>query len=298
MTTPVVRKLAAADARRVAAARAERAAAASRRVAASKRRLLLLSVLGALSISGWILTAMVNFTWAVPALLTALTVGAVELGRRASAAGGRADAELAAKVQAAEVRAGLTPGSAPAGRGAEGSTRGAAQPGDTTVSAGGKPGAPGEAAAPAPSDAPETGGNSAGPGARGGSEVTQGVSSLRVEVDPAKIAEAGDSWTPMPVPPPAYTMKAQVRRKIAEPLGNESATAETSAALESSATDTSEVPDSPVKREAAVQAEAPVAPSKVEHAPGAAVGTRDDEPEATTGSLNVQEILARRRAVG
>src|SRR5690625_3295789 len=87
MMTPVARKLAAADARRVAAARAARAAATSRRAAAAKRRMLLLSVLGAVTMSGWILTAMVSFTWVVPAVLTALTVGVVELGRRAAAAG-------------------------------------------------------------------------------------------------------------------------------------------------------------------------------------------------------------------
>ncbi|HLS03114.1 MAG TPA: hypothetical protein VK054_14260, partial [Beutenbergiaceae bacterium] len=81
MNTPVAGKLAA-DARRVAAARAARAAAASRRAAAAKRRLLLLGVLGALTVVGWILTATVGFTWIIPAALTVLTVGVGELGRR------------------------------------------------------------------------------------------------------------------------------------------------------------------------------------------------------------------------
>src|SRR5699024_7863226 len=98
---------AAADARRVAGARAARAAAASRRVAAAKRRMLTLSVLGALTLSGWVLTALVAFPWIVPTLMTALTVTVVELGRRAAAAGARADAELAKRVQLAEAKAGI-----------------------------------------------------------------------------------------------------------------------------------------------------------------------------------------------
>src|SRR5699024_11385301 len=74
MNTPVARKLAAADARRVAAARAARAAAASRRVVAAKRRMFLFSVLGALTIYGWILIETSSLASVVPDLLPAVPV--------------------------------------------------------------------------------------------------------------------------------------------------------------------------------------------------------------------------------
>src|SRR5699024_9381200 len=48
-------------------------------------------------------------------------------------------------------------------------------------------------------------------------DMIEPSSSLRVDVDPAKVDEAQSSWTPVPVPPPAYTLKAEVRRKLAEP---------------------------------------------------------------------------------
>ncbi|HLR58603.1 MAG TPA: hypothetical protein VK098_10540, partial [Beutenbergiaceae bacterium] len=216
MNTPVVRKLAAADARRVAAARAARAAAASRRVAAAKRRMLLLSVLGALTISGWILTAMVSFPWAIPTLLTALTVGAVELGRRAAAAGAKADGELAEQVRIAEARAGIVPKT-------------------------GKP-ATKRASTPSPS-AKESAGSAHTEEEAANESASKGAPSLRVEVDPAK--QEDDSWTPVPVPPPAYTLKAEARRKLAEPYVQP----DPAAVDETPVEQTAEAPDVPAEAE-------------------------------------------------
>lgn len=105
MNTPVARTYAAADQRRIAVARAARAAAASRRAAAAKRRMVLLTASGALTLSAWVLSVMTAFPWLIAAVLTAATVGVVELGRRAAAAGQQADVELAKKVRLAETRA-------------------------------------------------------------------------------------------------------------------------------------------------------------------------------------------------
>ncbi len=247
MNTPVARKLAAADARRVAAARAARAAAASRRAAAAKRRMLLLSVLGALTVSGWILTAMVALPWAIPAVFTALTVGAVELGRRASIAGAKADEELAQRVRDAQARAGGTPSAVNSDREPVTSTpiRSAIEP----------------HALPAAevSQAREP-------------EAQNVDSSLRVDVDPAK--QEATSWTPVPVPPPAYTLKAEVRRKMAEPY------------------------QEPAVKEA-TPVEAPASAEKVSgQTPSMPAADTEKTTEPATESLNVQEILARRRAVG
>lgn len=256
MKTPVARKLAAADARRVAAVRAARAAAASRRAAAAKRRMLLLSVLGALTISGWILTAMVSLPWIVPAVLTAASVGAVELGRRAAVAGAKADAEFAEKVKAAEARAGVNSrNSSVAAKLDRAVVEPAAEPSGESTSAV-------EEEAPA--------------------------SSLRVAVDPT----AGGSWTPVPVPPPAYTLKAEVRRKIAEPY--QAPSAEEAAEAPAIPAEATKVPGTaPSLPEAEPEAApASAAPASAASAPSAPASSVD------TGSLNVQEILARRRAVG
>lgn len=259
MNTPVVRKLAAADARRVAAARAARAAAASRRVAAAKRRMLLLSVLGALTFSGWILTAMVSFPWAIPTVLTALTVGAVELGRRAAAAGVKADGELAEQVRIAEVRAGLVPRS--------------------------RNSAPKQTSSESPS-VDESAGDVQAEKVSANESATIQARSLRVEVDPGK--QEDESWTPVPVPPPAYTLKAEVRRKMAEPYVQPGAVEVDEAAVEQ----TTGAPEVPADAEK-VPGQIPSLPAEQE-----AEQEEASEPETTTGSLNVQEILARRRAVG
>lgn len=234
MSTPVARKLASADARRVAAARAAREAAAQRRALAAKRRLMLLSVFGALTISAWILTYTVSLPWAISGVMTALTVGVVELGRRAAVAGARADAALAKKVADAERRAMRVPVAAKVAR---------TRPEEIDF-------------AEQPAEEP--------------------ASSLRVEVDPEVQTES--TWTPVPVPPPAYTLKAEVRRKMAEPYVAEEEPAEEVA---------------PAAKPAAFTAPTPTAKPASSAAPES-----KDEPAATSGSLNVQEILARRRAVG
>lgn len=292
MNTPVARKLAAADARRVAAARAARAAAASRRVAAAKRRMLLFSVLGALTISGWILTATVSLAWVVPALLTAVTVGVIELGRRAAAAGAKADAELAERVRVAEARAGIYPGEGVAAK----------------LKASRRAGT-GESAVKNSADA-ETTSSDAPAEEMPTVDMIEPSSSLRVDVDPAKVDEAQSSWTPVPVPPPAYTLKAEVRRKLAEPYA--APVAAGSAAADSPAADAPGSAGTAAPQTAEV---APEVPAEAERAPGKIPSLTDsrstdvaseaapaaesaEEPEAATGSLNVQEILARRRAVG
>lgn len=241
MNTPVARKLAAADARRVAAARAARAAAASKRAAAAKRRMLTLSIFGAVTISAWILTGMVSFPWIISAVFTAATVGLVELGRRAAAAGVKADAALAERVRQAEANAPVAK----------------ADPVQKKD-------------APAPADLAES------------VATPTDTSSLRVEVNP----EEDSSWTPVPVPPPAYTLKAEVRRKEAEPYqAGEVAQAEQDQKVE----------QAPVEAPAS-EKKVPGSVPSMPQAPAASEPAATDEEEAP--SVNVQEILARRRAVG
>lgn len=276
MEPPVAHKLLAADARRVAAARAARAAASSRRAAAAQRRLLLTGILAVATLGMWVL----GFATSVPVLTalipTAATVAVVELGRRAAAAGRAADARLAAAVRQAE---------------------------QTSTSAAMR------AATPEPR--------------------------LRVDVDPTSLidepaersvvssSEPAREWTPVPVPPPAYTLKASTPRRVSatgsagattesaaqqRPQPNDAETefipaadlgadqlerarAERDAALADPAAESGIGADRSRDSESAVVGEPATAPSERSSPAGSAA-------DLDTSGMNVQEILARRRAVG
>ncbi|MPV48605.1 hypothetical protein GCG21_00975 [Pseudactinotalea sp. HY160] len=248
MEPPVAYKLIAADARRVAAARAARAAAASRRAAAARRRLLLTAALGLLTVGLWVLAGATPVSVWAAIVPTAVTVGVVELGRRAAAAGRSADARLADAVRIAERQ---------------------------SVSAAVRAAAP----------------------------------NLRVDVDPARVAPepaertvvagtdaaaSGESasWTPVPVPPPAYTLKkAAPRRSVSAVLVDDAGAAQAAP----SDAETEFMPAVQVEALTAAQ----LAGARAEREAALAEAESAAEPEAATGSsLNVQEILARRRAVG
>lgn len=124
-------------------------------------------------------------------------------------------------------------------------------------------------------------------------EAPKASSSLRIDVDPTGLQEGteegasarselpeGEGWTPVPVPAPVYTMKAPAPRRAVEPF----------VAEQSAPATTAEHDGGPVVGSATSPAEAPeVARGASAEAPAAA-------PAAP--SVNLQEVLERRRAVG
>jgi hypothetical protein len=228
MSTSADRQLAAADARRLAAARAARAAASSRRAAAARRRLALTALLLVATVAAWVGYTMLSWPIAGGVATTAVLVGVVVLGRRAAAAGDAADARWEREVTSITANA---------------RTRVA-----TAARAAGKP-------------------------------------QLRVDVDPAAlidesaqppvvapvgrpVAEAGAlGWTPVPVPPPAYTLKQSAPRRSVSPL----------------------VMDAPTEQMDAVETVTDAVEDVSQEQPAAAT---------TEPAMDLQAVLARRRAVG
>src|SRR5699024_6068938 len=209
MHSPAQQRLAAADARRAAAARAARAAAASRRAAAARRRLVLTLALLAVTAVTWTLVRLISAPIAAAIVPTVLFLGVLVLGRRAARLAKAADARLAEEVERA---------------------RRADQARAARIAAS--------------THARE---QDAGP---------QGQSSLRIEVDPAQLlaeeqaaedvsapaARTDQSWTPVPVPAPVYTMKPAAPRREVEPVlaesdsGTEAVGADTAGSATSAAT--------------------------------------------------------------
>ncbi len=130
-------------------------------------------------------------------------------------------------------------------------------------------------------------------------EAPTAKSSLRIEVDPAKLLEAdaaetsvmrpelpeGEGWTPVPVPAPVYTMKAPAPRREVEPLSEQELAGAEHDGAASGASSAS--PAEPVER-----AEVAEPVEVVQGAPAEAPAA----PPAP--SVNLQEVLERRRAVG
>lgn len=134
---------------------------------------------------------------------------------------------------------------------------------------------------------------------------------LRVDVDPASLLPEPEArtvvtsaaspeadreskpWTPVPVPPPAYTLKQAAPRRVPSARLIDDASGRPQARPSDAETEfMPAVPSEPLTDRQLAAARAEREAALVEPAP-------EHEPEATTGSnLNVQEILARRRAVG
>ncbi|MBO3086590.1 hypothetical protein [Cellulomonas fengjieae] len=282
-------------ARRAAQARAARAASVARRAAAARRRAVLAGILLAATAVGW---AAVGFsplvTWVAGAVPTVLLSTVLVLGRRAVVAGRAADAAWERKI-ADERRVASGPRT-----GAMRAVATATRPAATTQTT--KPStkqtkkqttsvaAPAAEATPAtPDEAPleaptafVTGravhpsdastevferivadkGESGGP-VRHAS--TGQVPVVRVEAAEPEASSDDEAWSPVPVPRPTYTMKASAPRREPAPLDN----------LEGST---------------AVRAEAE-APAGVDRAPLEA-------PVETTGSIDLNAVLAKRRVAG
>src|SRR5699024_6839911 len=159
----------------------------------------------------------------------------------------------------------------------------------------------------------------ASPHAREQDAGPQGQSSLRIEVDPAQLlaeeqaaedvsappARTDQSWTPVPVPAPVYTMKPAAPRREVEPVRAESDSAAeavgdgSAGSVGSAGSATSAASPEPAAHEVAdgldsrnrARARADVGDVDVSHAAGG------NSAEAAP-SVNLQEVLERRRAVG
>src|SRR5699024_10380144 len=265
MHSPAQQRLAAADARRAAAARAARAAAASRRAAAARRRLVLTLALLAVTAVTWTLVGLISAPIAAAIVPTVLFLGVLVLGRRAARLAKAADARLAEEVERA---------------------RRADQARAARIAAS--------------THARE---QDAGP---------QGQSSLRIEVDPAQLlaeeqadahvsapaARTDQSWTPVPVPAPVYTMKPAAPRREVEPVRAESHSAAeavgdgSAGSVGSAGSATSAASPEPAAHEVAdgldsrnrARARADVGDVDVSHAAGG------NSAEAAP-SVNLQEVL-------
>lgn len=288
-------RISAEAARRLAQARAARAASAARRGAAARRRGLLAALLGAASVVGWVVTGVVPAaTWALGAVPTALLASVVVLGRRAVLAGHVADAEWVATIEREErLAASPRTGAVPVVRPRTGAT--------PAVPAGAEPGVPvplvtGHAVRPSDDRTEvferivEDRGESAGPArhATGPVPVVQRTAaSTRTDVaddEAGRDDERDGEWSPVPVPRPTYAMKAAAPRRTPAPLAEPDAQASTVRR--------------PADAEDGTTDEAAGATSGDVAAPVTARAALLEPSTETTGSIDLNAVLARRRAAG
>jgi len=234
----VDRQLAAADARRLAAARAARAAASSRRAASASRRLALTVLLLLVTGGAWAGHALLSWPLVVAIVASVALVGVVLLGRRAAAAGAAADARWQREM--GSIVAHSHERSAASAR-QSGRPRLRVDVDPTTLLA--EPHTPTDAVVKKPA----------------------------VPADPR-------AWTPVAVPPPAYTLKQSAPRREVSAL----------------------VMDQPTELMDAVEVvetETPAAEAEPEEFAASAVDSAEPALSAEP-SMDVQAVLARRRAAG
>lgn len=278
------------EARRVAATRAALAARRAEQAAAARRRLVLTSALAAVTALGWVASAIWGFTVLPAALLSAALVGVLYLGIRTA----RAEREEWARVprslleprpaapggptfSAAQLRSRLPEGGAvPDGDARELAER-------TSVGAAAREAVPDGGRGTCDVDP----GSGAGQGGRGLRWSTDHAAAGAAVSSSPEGDEGGDrasdarpgTWTPVPVPVPAYTLKAAAPRRETVQAG-ESARAGS---------------DAEVAQVRAAAAQALEAGSDTVGAPneGEIGGGTADEP-----GIDLNAVLARRRAVG
>ncbi|MBD7917134.1 hypothetical protein H9657_02430 [Cellulomonas sp. Sa3CUA2] len=277
-------RISAEAARRLAQARAARAASAARRGAAARRRGLLAAVLVAASVAGWVVTGVVPAaTWLLGAVPTVLLATVVVLGRRAVIAGHVADAEWVATIHreerlAASPRTGATPVVRPR-TGATPAVRPDAEPGVPVPLVTGHAVRPSDAHTEVFERIVEDRGESTGPARH----ATGQVPVVRAPAGPTAQDDAQDAtaqderdaeWSPVRVPRPTYAMKAPAPRRTPAPLAEPDAEAST------------------VRRPADAPSDE-VAPAARE-----SQSTASEPSVETTGSIDLNAVLARRRAAG
>ncbi|GCD19605.1 hypothetical protein CTKZ_11670 [Cellulomonas algicola] len=314
-------------ARRAAQARAARAASVARRAAAARRRAVLAGVLVVATIAGWTIAGLAPaVTWVAGAVPSVLLGGVLVLGRRAVLAGRAADAAWEARM-ADERRVSGGPRTGAMRAVAEASrTSSAPASAPTRAVTGAQPTVRASSSAPAqkasvaerasdetqqhvethdvhvphaivtgravhPSEAStevfarivEDRGEAEAPARHASTGQTPVVrTSVADRSKATRDADADDAtrtpaededgaWSPVPVPRPTYTMKATAPRREPAPLEDADAAAGAKAAV---------VGDTVTEPVAQVVAEVA------------------EPPAATTGSIDLNAILAKRRAAG
>jgi hypothetical protein len=255
-------------ARRVAQLHGAHAAATARRGAAARRRGVLAGALLLATVAGWVVvgvTALGVLAGVVPTLLLA---GVLGLGRRAVVQGRAAEEEWERRI--AEASAPLR--------------QRAARPG--------RQGARGRAVRPSLTD-------------------TQAITRVRADL-PARTStrlqdggREGDTWSPVAVPAPTYTMKASAPRREPAPLGEVEGSTQAApvrravTAPEEAATPAAVVPEEAAPSTAAPEpAAATTTAREATPVPAAEAGTTVPASDQPTGSIDLDAVLARRRAVG
>lgn len=312
-------------ARRAAQARAARAASVARRAAAARRRAVLAGVLVVATIAGWTVAGLApTATWVAGAVPSVLLGGVLVLGRRAVLAGRAADAAWEARMAderrvsggprtgamravAEASRAASAPTSAPtrAASGAQPTVRASSPEREAPVTEHASEAAPQQATSSDPhvphamvtgravhpseastevfarivedrgeADAPARHASTGQtPVVRTG--VADRLAKARPETDDATQATPAEdedgAWSPVPVPRPTYTMKATAPRREPAPLEDAASTSSTASA-----------PTAGTVTEPVAEVVAEVA----------------EPPAATTGSIDLNAILAKRRAAG
>lgn len=252
-------------ARRAAQLHAAHAAATARRGAAAHRRGVLAGALLAATVVGWTVVGIATLPALAAVVPSVLLVGVLGLGRHAAVQGHAAEDEWQRRI--AEATAPLR--------------ERAARPGRTGVE--------GRAVRPSSTD-------------------TQVIAQVRASDGAAERASdgvwsggrEGDTWSPVAVPKPTYTMKATAPRREPAPLGEVEASTLVAPAR-GTTTDRDEA-----ARPAAetVGATAPAASSTAEpgvsapDAPVVASGATAPATSEPTGSIDLDAVLARRRASG
>ncbi len=293
--------------RRQPASEQSRLALLERRAAAARRRLALTVVLLLASVAVWVVVALGYLPWWAGAVPTAFLGLVLVLGRRAVLAAQRSDAAwLAERRAAARAVRGTVLGAPPAPRGARPRVTGRAVHGSqvstqmiprvtpqdlaranataAALSGEGPFGAsPRErVTAPSTTTAEDSGSEEPASARVGSSEAPadEAAEVVEVEVVDEGRVPSGRAWDPVPVPPPTYTMKPTAPRREPAPL----------------------TADDLVSPARAGAAPAPVAAAEVvvdvpSGAPEPAVGD-ERKPSTETLGLDLNEILARRRAAG
>ncbi|VTR78695.1 hypothetical protein [Cellulomonas hominis] len=257
-------------ARRAAQLHAAHAAATARRGAAARRRGLLAGLLLVASVAGWVIVGVSTLGVVAGLVPTVLLGGVLGLGRHAVVQGRAAEEEWQRRI--AEATAPLR--------------ERAARPG--------RKGAEGRAVRPSIED-------------------TQAITRVRADLPAAATARVrdggreGDTWSPVAVPKPTYALKAPAPRREPVPLGEVEgstlAAPRRSVAdrMETAAAEPAAVASAgPEVAPAEVVAETAAAPAGAT-APAATAtpaGTTAPATDEPTGSIDLNAVLARRRAAG
>ncbi|MCC2317941.1 hypothetical protein [Cellulomonas chengniuliangii] len=254
--------------RRTAQHRAAHAAAVARRGAAARRRAALAFVLLVASAVGWAVAGLTAVTVLAGVAPTVLLGSVLVLGRRAVLSGRAADAEWERRLRESALPPARATPLAPAVTGR------AVHPSDahTEVFARILDTVDGPAEAPS---------------AASGTIPVVRRSARAAEADAGSDSGQADAWSPVPVPRPTYTLKAAAPHREPAPLGDvEGSTAAASPVGVATQPATTLDADG-VTRSASTDGERQEGPRPP-----------IEQPATTTGSMNLDEILARRRAVG